>query len=265
MEQSFGPCRQVSYAFEEVRHRRAIHIPRARPLLQREPQVTLPLCLGISQGGVHIPCLLPRHESQPLSGQQWREILNGNLARNHTSARTNLSHAILSKVFEEKNITITEMPPVLDTVDHAAAMNVLWELSELNFRFELLALDSRLADIDDAQQDHRQQMVLDCSPGANRCLLNVNPSIGCSGFAAIESKDRLPALLALKELMKSWRGPKPLEVQQEMVEKLSEADVLGLEAAITQFYVQSFFDSFGRAAVVPRRLPRVPEEAAFIH
>jgi hypothetical protein len=83
---------------------------------------------------------------------------------------------------------------------------VLWELTELNFHFELLALDkcTSLCKQDEGQQ---QAMVLKCF--ADNDLLLVNPGLLNVGLQSLDCKVRLPYLLALKALLQDWDGPKP--------------------------------------------------------
>ena len=38
------------------------------------------------------------------------------------------------------------------------------------------------------------------------------------------------------------------------IEEYSEGEIVVMESALAKFYAQSFFDFFGRAAILPRRL-----------
>lgn len=64
----------------------------------------------------------------------------------------------------------------------------------------------------------------------------------------------------MKKLMLSWRGRLPRElVETEKDENLyTMTETMDLENAVAKTYTQSFFNHFGRAAVIPRRLPPHP-------
>jgi len=55
--------------------------------------------------------------------------------------------------------------------------------------------------------------------------------------------------------MQSWKGfdSADLVVRKE-AEEYTESEVVVMETALAKFYAQSFFDFFGRAAILPRRL-----------
>jgi hypothetical protein len=75
---------------------------------------------------------------------------------------------------------------------------LLWELTELNFCFELLALDKRASSCDQ-DEDERQAMVLKCFPDTD--LLLANPDLANAGLQSLDCQVRLPYLLALKALL----------------------------------------------------------------
>ncbi|TFK60528.1 hypothetical protein BDN72DRAFT_904875 [Pluteus cervinus] len=147
---------------------------------------------------------------------------------------------------------------------------VLWELCELGFRYEVVALDGRLAarptsKLEPRPQSNqpliqpsepRQLKIEACFAGMHHgSLFDVNLNTANLGLADYDWIRRAPFILALQKLMRSWkvdgRRPASLDISKFA---WSEADVVGLERDVAQFYTQSFFDQFHRAAVIPRRL-----------
>ena len=76
------------------------------------------------------------------------------------------------------------------------------------------------------------------------------------GFHSQDWHSRLPSLLQLAVLMRGWSGDKPLPVMQDKpLAGYTERDTDVLEDAVARFYTDTFFIFFGRAAVIPTRLP----------
>jgi hypothetical protein len=141
---------------------------------------------------------------------------------------------------------------VVDNPSDLQREEILWELAELNFRFELLALDSRASSKID---NDRHKLVEECFPGcpSGASLLVADLGAANHGLASTNWEDRSQYLMALKRLMMTWKGDIPSII---LVEKYrwKEQDIRDLEDSITSFYTQSFYRYFRRAAIVPRRL-----------
>jgi hypothetical protein len=204
---------------------------------------------------------------RPLSGQEWRDILSGQwtniaVSGSKASSRRQGLRELLGNCFEEAGIsegTLTgcDAPPVTLEV----ARWVLWELFELNFRFELSALDRRACSGGlgaHAESDilTRQDLVMACFPGnllAGASLLIADPHHANSGLASPSWRDRLPYILALRNVMSSWEGSKTVGFDVP-VDIHTEEQLLVLESAAATFYTQTFFDYFGRVALLPHSL-----------
>ena len=198
----------------------------------------------------------------PLSNQEWRDILVGSLefkSSNSACAKAR-EHArlLLGSAIEDLDLNITDpatpsLPP--PPIDDLEAQAMLWRLSELNFRFELLALHKRAgpaesdpADCDQAVRDALQLISLQA----------VDMHTSFEGFRSGDWQSRLLSLLRLASLMKVWSGDKPLPLLQDKpVAEYTERDTGVLEDAVARFYTDTFFIFFGRAAVIPTRLPSV--------
>jgi hypothetical protein len=198
----------------------------------------------------------------PLSGQQWRDfLLDGLLEHSHEPTlvrQREQAKAIFADALDE--LQIVPCPPPSNhfpTVPVDEAQQVLWELTELNFRFELLALDRRASASPSQQDEHeRQAMVLKCFNVPS--LVAVDVQRANSGLQAHDWQERLPFLLALRALMRDWDGQKPTPLLLPDLashDMYTEVDVQQLEDHIARFYTQTFYNLFGRAAVIPTRLP----------
>ena len=128
---------------------------------------------------------------------------------------------------------------------------VLWELYELGFRYELLALDRRLS------HDHDQQSLSACFPGSSSGLTSVAPSAASNGLVSHDWRTRLRYVGALVRVMRNWnvsQYPSIFGIVESRPELITEQQALELERAAAGFYTQLFFDHFGRAPIVPHRL-----------
>ena len=145
--------------------------------------------------------------------------------------------------------TLFPPPPI---TDHEA-QEILWCLSELNFRFELLALHKRAgpAGRDEFECDQAIRNALGL-----KSLQAVDMDTSKEGFRSSHWRSRLPSLLQLATLMRDWSGDKPLPLLQDMpFAEYNELNTGVLEDAVARFYTDTFFIFFGRAAVIPTCLP----------
>lgn len=169
-------------------------------------------------------------------------------------------HNIFSGCLEELELDFDHFLPPTDTplppVVPSEAQVVLWELSELNFRFELSFLDKRASGITSREKVlDRQDIIACCFPDSK---FHVEQSHATRGLASLDWKERFPILLHLRRLMRDWAGNKPavlLQPDRKDMDFYDENDVNILEDAVARFYTQSFFNFFGRAAIIPTRLP----------
>ncbi|KAJ7580083.1 hypothetical protein C8J56DRAFT_896693 [Mycena floridula] len=137
-------------------------------------------------------------------------------------------------------------------------MEVMFELCELNFRYELQALDNRsrraplteLLDLTDAR-DRLQRCFAVRSDGP---LVRVNLSRAHEGLGAQTMQIRAPFMLALKTVMQEWKGAEQMrDLGFERENDISPE----IEETVTRFYVQRFYDCFGRVPTLPHYLEPV--------
>ena len=199
----------------------------------------------------------------PVSNQQWRDFLFDGLVSACHAEKVVRRHeevkALFANVLEELQLNLD--PPMNNNTPHfpniteSEAQKMLWELTELNFRFELLALD-KCASLAHCSEGDQQAMVLKCFAGLS--LVVVDPTNANVGLQSGQWSERLPFLLALRVLLRDWDGLKPTPLllpDLPSCDEYTENDVYQLEGSIAHFYTQCFFSYFDRAATVPMRLP----------
>ena len=146
-------------------------------------------------------------------------------------------------VWRGEKLTSNVMPPI-NTV-----REILWELYELNFRFEFLALDLRLSQL--------ESDVAAMFPGSEGSLARIRISSVNHGLVADDWHARLPYVVALVTCMRCWNveeTPRAFKVVERECSTITKEEALALEEAAASFYTQQFFDNFGRAAIIPHRI-----------
>lgn len=180
---------------------------------------------------------------------------------------------ILGNVIEESGVAISDSDGNLSwrqqTLEKGADVEgrmgeeMLWELCELNFRFELRALDVRAKREVYREADTTEQAemaIMKCFPAATGgSPLAVSFETAHQGLAACSVRERAPYFQAIRDVMLKWKGGeetlRPLTVSWEQA---TDVKLASLEKHVALFYVQSFFDHFARAAVIPHRLDPLP-------
>ena len=214
-----------------------------------------------------LPASYKFFQQKALSGQQWRDfLLDGLLAHSREPKLVRQREevkAIFADALDELQIDL--FPPPSNhcpTVPVDEAQKILWELTELNFRIELLALDKRASGSSSHRDEHeRQAMVRKCFDVPSLIVADVQRVN--YDLQAHDWQERLPFLLALRALMRDWDGlkPTPLLLPDLASHNMyTEVDVQQLEDHIACFYTQTFYSLFGRAAVIPMRLPSIVSE-----
>ncbi|RDB16352.1 hypothetical protein Hypma_002981 [Hypsizygus marmoreus] len=189
--------------------------------------------------------------------------------RKVTESATLVNHPLLTsrpeKLFFYEQQFVLGDRDVTHVISKDLGAEVIWELYELNFRFELLTLDRTLApgmwgargdlteDMGKADQDNSIRKVFAQEDGMTSSFLLEKMPTKNGGLAALDWRERAPYIHALRGVMVGWRGC-PLSIKYAS-EFMSEYEVTQLERECAKFYCQAFFDYFGRAAIIPHRLP----------
>ncbi|KAL0565908.1 hypothetical protein V5O48_016111 [Marasmius crinis-equi] len=209
--------------------------------------------------------------SRRLSNKEWRSLLllgTEGEAPSHPKrvSRANEMRGLLKDFIEKSQLSLN--PDNLEKVEpswngHKVAGStvpspsimheILWELFELNFRQELLALDREL-DTSGMNPYDRQQLLNKCWVGS----ADVVPSTGDSrGLGNDTIEVRAPFIRALHKVMSTWRIGKPLELMDPFPgDELAHnflVTVGRVERALASAYTGAALEIFGRAALVPHR------------
>ncbi|KAJ7578899.1 hypothetical protein C8J56DRAFT_967184 [Mycena floridula] len=200
--------------------------------------------------------------TEPIATKQWRTLLNLNNIRaapgTPNGQLRELAVSMLNTVLDDLEFNLGSSTGRLkwsgsEIVDSSnlstkIVQEVLWELAELNFRFELSSLDLAQTTVD------RIADIVLCFPTGHLSLLVADISAAKQGLAAESIRERAPFIRALCCLMSAWKGGEHLKGNHN-ISKTSDNELVIIEKAATAFYTQSFYDIFARACVVPRRLP----------
>jgi hypothetical protein len=124
------------------------------------------------------------------------------------------------------------------------AKQIIWQIAEVNFRFELYALDRRASLCDQAD------MLKYCFAGG--MLLHVPLELSRHGLASQDLTERHRYHSRLANLMLDWSvpsTPRPAIFRGiASQETWSHQEMEDLEKAVTGYYTQCFFELFGRCA-----------------
>ncbi|KAJ7019617.1 hypothetical protein C8F04DRAFT_1276073 [Mycena alexandri] len=193
-----------------------------------------------------------------LTTQQWRDIMQGKITKQgKAGSRAQACSAsledLLRPAFSACGIDdLTGFPVSLDAVpplDMNRTKELLWELAEINFRYEFLVLDARASGL--SRPDECRKCF------ATPRLLGMDFNESQKGFAAPEKVERLPNLLCMAGFMCDWPVPceRPKQIDNAKGRtQWSDVSIHGLESTVTKYYTESFYELFGCAAVVPMRL-----------
>lgn len=239
----------------------------------------------------------PRTDTSPIGNQMWRTLLGlplerlsseEALARETKSAKCkqaigdilasciNAADGISINLNDDNKISWqgNEITPG-KAVAPETSQQILWELSELNFRCELVGLDRRLHDNQlSANQPAtlgphvplpalwtREDLLGRCFIGTS--MLDIELGHANHGLACPQWTDRRRYLFALRNVMITWSGFQSYASSKNLLafleppvlsSDMTENQTHHLEMLVSGFYTQSFFNCFGRAPILPRRL-----------
>ncbi|KAJ7935733.1 hypothetical protein B0H13DRAFT_2304233 [Mycena leptocephala] len=181
----------------------------------------------------------PDDSQLPLSVSEWRDVLQGKVVKQGklsslSEKRTIAIEQVLGPAMKACGIQQLEGFPVSpDCTPHTPRIRgqeITWELAEMNFRYELCALDSRAAGLDRVAECMR------CFPGALRSAPIF--AVSCASHVGLVASSAPPIT-----------GDFPGSVDW------TSEQILEFETQVARYYTQSFFHFFGRAANIPLRSP----------
>ena len=138
---------------------------------------------------------------------------------------------------------------------------ILWELHEINFRFEFQALDRR------ARMNTPFETLSDSDVALMACFPEMSFTVPTThtanhGIASLSNRERAHYLFAMARVMSNWKSVN----QNGWIAKTSKLhwspeEIDELEAEIASMYTQSFYNSFRRPPVLPHRLSEAAEKS----
>lgn len=206
-------------------------------------------------------------DAKPMPNSIWRKLLSGDFltkgqeagAATRSQRLKEMAADFLQGCLDAKGVELADV----DKSDVPITWNgkafedlkkddyeeIIWELAELNFRFELMALDARAST---QSLNSRQGLIAACLPrsATGASLLIADLSGVNQGLASHGWEDRGVYVLALQEVIKSWRGEPPAIIHYKKT-TWNEEETEELERAVTQHYCKMFYDYFRRAPIMP--------------
>jgi hypothetical protein len=154
--------------------------------------------------------------------------------------------------------------PVVDDrlidLDRGIVREIIWELFEHNFRFEVRALDMIAAPSQwnggDASIKRLKTVCQAIGDGFDAKFVIWNdpfPRFN-EGLRGTDLTNRVLPLESLRKLMLSWPNP-PASIVHGTFLRGKPDETEALEYQVVLFYCQTFYDFFGRPPIVPHRIP----------
>ena len=201
--------------------------------------------------------------------QFWRDFLNGvpqdSKSETRKGKRIREIKNVFGQVFADNQFDPESDAPVdwhgerFQQVPKDLAPAVVWEVFELGFRYELLALDRYIRPSEKRsrqEEARREDLLAKVFPGGWLRAVDSLPTASTSGLFAALPQRRVSALNAFRTVLMRWPGcPESITSASELQSHDSTETILGLELHLASFYVDTFFFYSGRAPIVPHLYP----------
>lgn len=201
--------------------------------------------------------------------QWWCDFLYGNTAREERShatrngKRMDLMQQVFSSVFQQADYDPATITPVqwfshrLPRLEENLCRLILWEVCELGFHHELLALDRLLVPgRDDAFNEEQCEELLSGLFGDHSLFCVRELPMQGTGLTAPTPFHCVPYLDCFRHVVSRWpRAPPSIYIHGAITTSLSAEEIAQREYDLISFYVQTFFEHSGRAPIVPHVVP----------
>ena len=184
-----------------------------------------------------------------------------------SAKRIEVIHSLLQNRLNVEGVQVNDTPTneIFWQGQKLSAGELPDQRAELNFCFEFMALDWKAHMPPAIPADHisRDDLLLWCFPGKiGGSLLVARREFAHQGLAASSWRDQAPFIEAVKDIMRACPGFDKVKEgctgvdldRSQDAECYSETEIDAMEVAVATFYTQTFYDFFGRAATIPRRL-----------
>ena len=204
--------------------------------------------------------------------QWWRDFLYGETGRqdrDETTANAQRARQIMHvfrHAFEAEEVDMNPTVPPLwfgrrySTIPDALYPQIVWELHELGFRQELLALDRLLvpARPGEGNEDRREDMLGRIFPDRSLYGVKELPSRNSAGLGALVPHARAPFLEAFRAVLSRWpKRPACIYLAVPITTNLTSEEIVRREGELARFYITTFYETSGRAPIVPRTFATV--------
>lgn len=134
---------------------------------------------------------------------------------------------------------------------------ILWELYELNFRYELLALDRVMARAlwEESLHDRRDLLYGIFPEGSGFMMWSSPLPEDDAGMWSRQISEIFPYVENFRKLLSCWEDAPPRLSVPLDASTFDATIYFQVMQPACNFYVQCFFDHFGRPPVVPHRFP----------
>ncbi|KAI0716868.1 hypothetical protein C8Q76DRAFT_581338, partial [Earliella scabrosa] len=212
---------------------------------------------------------IPNAGTFRVAPQSWRSFLNNSSEdpKEHSDTRSSQCAQVITKLlkdfFPNSSYDLAPQAPVLwhqynlTHVSDDLAPLILWEMFELGFRYELLAVDQYLRPRRTRQQEAaREDDLSRIFPSHTIHALSFLPTEQSGGLFAPMHQRRVQSLNAFREILLYWPGcPPDITNAKPLLGLETPEEIESVEFALATFYVTNFFNLFARAPLLPHLLP----------
>ncbi|KAH6874805.1 hypothetical protein BKA70DRAFT_1128845 [Coprinopsis sp. MPI-PUGE-AT-0042] len=163
-------------------------------------------------------------------------------------------------IWLDSQILLSTVDELVEKLTPAITAEVLWELHEMGFRLELLALDQALApekwSSNSVSRELAIRKVFPSSDGKVAEFFVGSIPNRNQGLASFDWKERLKSIAALRDLMLAWSTCSSDIRRSPPLAKLTSQEAAAcVERDVVEFYFSSFANHFDRLPIPPARLP----------
>jgi len=207
--------------------------------------------------------MIPDDTSRPLSSDKKKGT---KAERLRDAVRQLFGDELLAKLrgdvdlVEWHEATLQVQNNMIVDLDDNIVREIIWELFEHNFRYEIVALDMVAAPSKWAGEEAavaRKDEIRRVFGILGKFVIWSDPFPRFNeGLQAEDISDRKFVLEDLRRIQKAWPDVSPTITKGCFLDTPRTSEQLeAFEAEVVGFYCQTFFDFFGRPPIVPHRLP----------
>lgn len=201
--------------------------------------------------------------------QWWRDYLNGDVAEQNAQDGTRRSKrleqvkAVFQVALDTQHYVSSPQSQVhwftfrVSDLSPALCPFIIWEVHEIGFRYELMALDRLLVPLRDVEDGEalREGILSRVFPDFDLHYLRTLPEKP-RGLCAELPHARVRCLEGFRQVLVRWPlCPQAVYATDPLALTTPEAHIVAVEEAMATFYVRTFFSYSGRAPIVPHALP----------